>query len=149
LLLHPFERGGPSKVGEYDDGVALDMEEMIWFGPWLLRQASRLAPGVKLFKFTYLEMVVMFREAMEEWDLADAVLYRMRHGGASHDIVSNQRSVLEVKKRGRWANDQSLKRYAKGVRLQKEELEAGQEAFARARKYFPRLPHLFASRAFG
>ena len=103
LLLPPFERGGPSKVGEYDDGVALDMEELILFGPWLLRQASRLAPEVKLFRFTYLEMVVMFREAMEEWDLADAVLYGMRHGGASHDIVSNQRSVLEVKKRGRWA----------------------------------------------
>ena len=128
---------------------ALDMEEMIWFGPWLLRQASRLAPGVKLFKFTYLEMVVMFREAMEVWNLADAVLYRMCHGGASHDIVSNQRSVLEVKKRGRWANDQSLKLYAKGVRLQKVEMEAGQEALARARKYFPRLSHLFASRAFG
>ena len=80
-----------------------------------------LAPEVKLLRFTYFEMVVMFREAMEEWDLADAVLYRMRHGGASHDIVSNQRSVLEVKKRGRWANDQSLKRYAKGVRLQKIE----------------------------
>ena len=125
------------------------MEEMIWFGPWLPRQASRLAPGVKLFKSTYLEMVVMFRDVLEEWALTDAVLYRMRHGGASHDIVSNQRSVLEVKKRGRWANDQSLKRYAKGVRLQKVELEAGQEALARARKYFPRLPHLFASRAFG
>ena len=63
--------------------------------------------------------------------------------------MSNQRSVLEVKKRGRWANDQSLKRYAKGVRLQKVELEAMQEALARARKYFPRIPHLFASRAFG
>ena len=74
LLLHPFERGGPSKVGEYGDGVALDMEEMIWFGPWLFRQANRLAPGVKLFKFTYLEMVVMFREAMEEWAQPDAVL---------------------------------------------------------------------------
>ena len=98
---------------------------MIWFGPWLLRQASRLPPGEKWFKFTYLEMVVMFRGAMEEWALTDAVLYRMRHRGASHDIVSNQRSMLEVKKRGRWANDQSLKRYAKGVRLQKVELEAG------------------------
>ena len=73
----------------------------------------------------------------------------MRHGGASNVIVNGQRPVLEVKKRGRWTNDQSLKRYAKGVRLQKVELDAGQEALARARTSLPHLPHLFASKAFG
>ena len=94
-------------------------------------------------------MVVMFREVMQEWNLVDVVLYRMRHGGAFHDIVNGQRPVLEVKKRGRWANDKSLKRYAKGVRLQTTELDAGQETLARARTYLPHLPHLFASKVFG
>ena len=65
--------GGASRVGDYDDGVALDMQEMLWFGPWLLREASRLPPDQKLFKLNCFDMVVMFREAMQEWKLVGAV----------------------------------------------------------------------------
>ena len=148
LLLHPFERGGPSKVGEFDDGVPLDMQGMEWLGPWLLKQARRRPPTEKLFKFDYGEMVMMFQEAMQEWGLKEPILYRMRHGGASHDIVHGKRHITAVKKRGRWSNDQSLKRYAKDVRLQKVELDAGQEVLARARVYAQQLPHVLTSRDF-
>lgn len=148
LLLHPFERGGPSKVGEFDDGVPLDMQGMEWLGPWLLKQAGRRPPTEKLFKFNYGEMVKMFQEAMAEWHLKDPILYRMRHGGASHDIVHGKRHITAVKKRGRWSNDQSLKRYAKDVRLQKVELDAGQEFLARARVFAQQLPHVLTTRDF-
>ena len=72
----------------------------------------------------------------------------MRHGGASHDIVHNKRHITAVKKRGRWANDLSLKRYAKDVRLQKVELEASQENLARARAFATRLPHVLTGKDF-
>ena len=43
-----------------------------------------------------------------------------RHGGATHDVLSRRRSLLEVKQHGRWASDNSLKRYVKEARLQTE-----------------------------
>ena len=124
------------------------MQGMEWLGPWLLKQARRRPPTEKLFKFDYGEMVMMFQEAMQEWGLKEPILYRMRHGGASHDIVHGKRHITAVKKRGRWSNDQSLKRYAKDVRLQKVELDAGQEVLARARVYAQQLPHVLTSRDF-
>eukprot|EP00973_Karenia_brevis_P006482 882223-Karenia_brevis.AAC.1 len=47
-------------------------------------------------------------------------LYSLRHGGASEDILRRRRSVQEVKRRGRWTSDASLKRYAKEARLLSE-----------------------------
>ena len=43
--------------------------------------------------------------------------YSLRHGGASHDLLCNQRVLAEVKRRGRWASDTSLRRYSKETRL--------------------------------
>ena len=65
LLPHPFERGvgGGSKVGQYDDGMALDMPEMKWFGPGLRKQSSRLPHDQKLLKFT---AVSFFCSGLEE-----------------------------------------------------------------------------------
>ena len=46
--------------------------------------------------------------------------YGARHGGASEDLSSQRRSRAEVKARGRWADERSLKRYGKQTRLQHE-----------------------------
>ncbi len=43
--------------------------------------------------------------------------YSPRHGGASHDLLTGSRSLQEVKRRGRWASDESLKRYGKETKL--------------------------------
>eukprot|EP00972_Heterocapsa_arctica_P097654 14410021-Heterocapsa_arctica.AAC.1 len=51
--------------------------------------------------------------------LATAVLYQLRHGGASEDVLSGRRPMLEVLARGRWATWASLRRYAKAGLLQK------------------------------
>ena len=87
-----------------------------------------------MFSRSHPEMTKLFREAMEEWSLKGATMYRLRHGGASNDIGRGQRHIVEVHQRWRWSTDQSLKRYAKDVRLQKVELEAGQEALVQARR---------------
>ena len=50
---------------------------------------------------------------MEELNLD---LYALRHGGASHDFLMQTRSLVEIKKRGRWGSDLSVKRYQKASR---------------------------------
>ena len=47
-------------------------------------------------------------------------LYTLRHGGASDDLLSGARSRKEVKDRGRWQTDSSLRRYAKRTRMQQQ-----------------------------
>jgi hypothetical protein len=41
------------------------------------------------------------------------VPYSFRHAGASHDLVTKERTTAEVKARGRWRSDSSLRRYGK------------------------------------
>ena len=50
-------------------------------------------------------------------------MYRLRHGGASHDRATSSRTLDAIKKRGRWACDASLRRYEKAVRLQEVEAQ--------------------------
>ncbi len=49
--------------------------------------------------------------------LGPPVPYQLRHTGASSDLIARRRTLAETKKRGRWADDRSLKRYTKGGRL--------------------------------
>jgi hypothetical protein len=46
--------------------------------------------------------------------------YSLRHGGASEVRLGRKRSLAEIKRRGRWASDTSLKRYTKETRLMSE-----------------------------
>eukprot|EP00973_Karenia_brevis_P065592 9120330-Karenia_brevis.AAC.1 len=46
--------------------------------------------------------------------------YALRHGGASEDLLTKTRSVADVKRRGLWRSDSSLRRYAKEARLLSE-----------------------------
>ena len=54
-------------------------------------------------------------------------LYGLRHGGASEDLLTKARTVLDVKTRGRWSSDSSLKRYGKQTRLLSELQKVPQE----------------------
>eukprot|EP00959_Pyramimonas_sp_CCMP1952_P097948 2047047-Pyramimonas_sp.AAC.1 len=42
-------------------------------------------------------------------------LYSLRHGGASFDAISQRRALSEIKKRGRWRTDGSVRRYEKAA----------------------------------
>ena len=43
--------------------------------------------------------------------------YHCRHGGPFADIAARRRSLKEVKSRGRWEDDRSVKRYVRGGRV--------------------------------
>ena len=76
----------------------------------------------------------------------------MRHGGASEDILSRRRLLVDIKRRGRWVSDSGLKRYGKETRLLGELLKIHPNVLAFGREFVqhfealmlgsPRLPSL-------
>ena len=44
--------------------------------------------------------------------------YSLRHAGASNDVLKNLRPVEDIKARGRWKTDSSMRRYTRAARAQ-------------------------------
>lgn len=120
ILLHPAEDLIPGKTGVFDASVILDSD--IWMYPILNQLKSRNKPSQPLWNQSHQVLREKFSEALGFLKLEPLglSLYALRHGGASHDVLSRRRSMLEVKQRGRWSSDTSLKRYVKEARLQTE-----------------------------
>ena len=120
LILNDASTGRPGKTGMLDESVLIDLDCYLW--PVL--QAAVLArpsPG-PLWPFA----AHQFRK---EWTRCCSQLHLqalapqphgLRHGGASDDLLTKRRGAAEVKSRGRWSCDQSLRRYGKATRLQAE-----------------------------
>lgn len=121
VRLHPEERGAPSKTGSFDDGLPLDSPYLNWLGPVLLTLTFPFGRNSKMFAFDYQEIKEVFGAAMHSLQLGDPSLYRLRHGGASHDRAANFRTIGDVKRRGRWVADASVRRYEKPTILHAEE----------------------------
>ena len=118
VTLHPAERRVPSKTGEYDETIAIDL-------PWLVRALrerkcqvptdSLLLPGgPRGLQRLYDEAQLLLRT---EPLFGRQTLYVLRHSGASSDTWLRRRSLDEVQKRGRWRSETSVRRYDKGGRL--------------------------------
>ncbi|CAK0795132.1 unnamed protein product, partial [Prorocentrum cordatum] len=69
----------------------------------------------------------MFRRAAAALGLEiELILYSLRHGGASDDLLSLRRTTNEVKDRGRWMTDQIPLRFARRARMQQRIAGLGQ-----------------------
>ena len=115
LLLNPEERMDRSKVGEFDDSIALDSP---WMRPWaatLLKPLASQGADLPLWNFNYSHYFKVFSQVTETLGL-DMTPYQMRHSGPSIDRSRNLRSLLEVQKRGRWRSHKSVARYEKSAR---------------------------------
>ncbi|CAK0790921.1 unnamed protein product, partial [Prorocentrum cordatum] len=120
VVLHPMECAQPSKTGVYDEGLLLDSPEFTWLPPLLQALRARAAPGGRVFDMSYNQWALVFRRAATALHLGvlgPPTLYTLRHGGASHEYLAKFRSLDEIKKRGRWVSDSSLRRYTKGGRV--------------------------------
>ena len=145
LRLHPSERQAPSKVGAFDDGIPLENGWAPWIGSAVQRLVKGKARGSKLVDVTYLELRKEFMTAMGHVGLRDPSLYRLRHGGASSDVASKKRTLEQVKKRGRWQADESVRRYTQVVRLQAEDAQLSGELAAKAAAVAVILEKLFGA----
>ena len=129
-----------SKVGEFDDGIVLDAGYASWLGPLLGLRAAKLSRELRLFPGSYLVMKGAFTAACYSVGINDCSPYRLRHGGPSHDVAQGLRSLVDIKKRGRWAADSSVKRYEKSTLLHRIELELSAQNLAEAVRFQRVLP---------
>jgi len=108
------------KTNTWDDSIILDTE--LWLHPFLETLAARLTPEEPLWCLSGTRLIAMFKDSVDSLGMSHLapVRYSLRHGGASDDAISKRRSLLEIKKRGQWRTDQSLKRYAKESKVSEE-----------------------------
>lgn len=142
IQLHPEARGETSKTGFFDDGVPLDSSVIPELGSLLVELSQVIPPSQPLFGLSCAHVKRAFETVCDKLNIPDRSMYRLRHGGASHDRASNSRSLAEIKKRGRWAADSSARRYERSVRLQQVEQSVSHQLleFARAHADSLRLP---------
>ncbi|CAK0885022.1 unnamed protein product [Prorocentrum cordatum] len=120
LLLRPFEREEPTKVGQFDDTLPLDSPDFPGLGALLAGLRGGDAE-VWLFSFSQTQLLRRFQAACRAAGPGSLNLemHQLRHGGASRDFLLKTREIQAVKQRGRWANDRTLLRYMKAGRVQR------------------------------
>ena len=120
VLLFPSSGDRPGKTGNWDESIILEGFNPLSSLLMELKTNSRGRPNVWPHRPD---------ELLREWHTCVELLgleelnpcrYALRHGGASEDLLSRRRSVQDVKRRGRWVSDSSLRRYGKESRLLKE-----------------------------
>ena len=117
INLAPLEDSIPGKTGQFDKTVLLDTD--LWLSPFLTMLTSSRDPEICLWPTCAAHVIRCLDTACTRLGLESLNIcrYSLRHGGASHDILSNRRSLLEVKRRGLWRSDASLKRYGKEAKV--------------------------------
>lgn len=151
ILLHPMEEGVPSKTLQRDEMLALDLEYQKWLGPALVktlrldhRQKEHLA-----FNITQQQVIDFMGEHWEALGLktiGEPHMYRLRHGGASHDAVCHYRPLAEIQTRGRWMSLKSVRNYEKGNRLMQLFGSLSPDVQRRATEAAIELPRMFRCR---
>eukprot|EP00435_Cladocopium_sp_Y103_P042198 s2255_g11.t1 len=142
ILLHPVEGEVPGKTGIYDATVLLDSDP--WMDPLLKALIANRKPDELLWLDPHQKLVKEFSKAVTDLGLEHlgTCLYTLRHGGATHDILTRRRSMLEVKQRGRWQSDTSLRRYVKLARLQHEQSKIPKSVSEKGLQVLANLPQL-------
>ncbi len=120
VLLKPFEKEDPSKTGVFDESLLSDNPEFKWVDAELARLRRSGPLDSLITDLTYPQWVAQFNAAVNSVPvrpLRPVTIYQLRHGGASHELLTGARDLSGVKKRGRWMSDASLQRYVKGGRV--------------------------------
>jgi hypothetical protein len=135
LVLSPSVEGVPTKVGEFDDSLIVGSKGREWISKVLEKLWRHSNPNATLFSFSLREIETQFRNASAALGLGLLKLspHTLRHGGPSHDIYFELRSLAEVQRRGCWKALASVKRYEKHACLQRQlnKLTAAQQLAAR------------------
>ena len=114
LLLHSVD--SISKTAERDESIILNGEVATKLQPIFKEMKKSRHMDAKLFPFDQSAFSAAILDAAKTLGLHQRigfVAYSLRHAGASHDMLTQCRSLSEIKMRGRWKCDASLLRYAK------------------------------------
>lgn len=147
LILSPLSGDRPGKTGQWEEAVMIDLDVL---RPALAYLKHSVSPNGRLWPFATGVLGGLLRRCSNELGLGEvnASLYSLRHGGASRDLLEKKRSLNDIKVRGRWQSDSSLRRYSKETKLvdilsrvPKPTLALGQRTashlYARAGRYAP------------
>ncbi len=142
-MLHPQELLPTSKAQVFDESLLLD--SFVYIGPCLGALANLGGALERLWTHAADTLREVFLAACPELNLEDLkpCFYGLRHGGASEDLLRRQRSISDVKARGRWASDSSLRRYSKATRLLSELTRVRPDVLAYGEQIQRLLPRLF------
>jgi len=116
VLLFPGTRAATRKNQSQDEGLSLTNKIYPWL-PKVIAALARGAPQSRLFPHSYHALVTEFNRTRDRLRLGKLVLYQCRHSGASLDLQGRHRDHLELKKRGGWQCESSLRRYENAARL--------------------------------
>ena len=116
LVVAPQARRVLSKTETFDDTVILDLP--VWAGPALLNWTRGSKPTDAMFNTPADEMILLWKQALASLGIPSAVMYQLRHGGASNDFCKKTRRLDEIMTRGRWRTQSSLRRYVKSGQVQ-------------------------------
>jgi hypothetical protein len=116
INFHPKEFQVRSKTLIFDDSVVLDGEHSKLMDALLRPLVQERRGQEPLFSFSLQELTKAFQKAQETLQIPVRPLYSLRHSGPAHDHLQKTRTLSNIKKRGRWQSDRSVRRYEKSGR---------------------------------
>ncbi|CAK0826174.1 unnamed protein product, partial [Prorocentrum cordatum] len=145
LIVSDAKSGRPGKTGVTDESVLVDAPEL-----WPVLHALTLGASTdsSLWNFRPAEVRAKLAQGLQQLGLQkeSPSLYTIRHGGASHDLLSGSRTIAEVKEGRRWISDQSLRRYGKRTRMQQRSADLPPTVAYFGEQVFSRLAELIETR---
>ena len=111
IVVSPFARGHASKTGKFNLSVVLNTRHRKWLSSVLLDHRSTRPTKSSLFTLGQDSWRKAFLQAATDLNLAIPTLYVLRHGGASDAYLTGARTIEDIKKRGHWMSDKSVRRY--------------------------------------
>lgn len=118
VVLHPEESNIASKTGQYNDSLVLDGVYARHLAKVCEALVLHRAPTDKVIGVDQSRYTELFRDAVVRLGVQVLILvpYQVRHAGTTCDLLGNRRSLIEVKRHGRWQAEKSMNRYLKGGR---------------------------------
>jgi len=109
----------PTKTGQYEEGLALDLPVFYWFAQVMEMLKARCTDTAPIFSFTAEHLNQLLTQAAARLHLGCLCteIYALRHGGASYDAAMKFRDSMAIKRRLRHASDITVRRYERSGRL--------------------------------
>ncbi len=106
--------GVAAKLGDFDESVVIDRADLPWFDRFL-GMLRRRPPRRTIWDFTQAQRSAQTQRlaALARLEALKVDTYSLRHGGACTDALEGRRPLREIKKRGRWWSDASVRRFQK------------------------------------
>ena len=116
LIINPGYMGRHSKTGELDESLHVSRA---WIGSCLLQHRRRRQTDLWTFDLAQMRRRFLLVVAALGLSHLKLVLYCARHSGASIDRLEGRLPLNEVRGRGRWRTESSVRRYEKRAMVQK------------------------------